>query len=756
MKKIIYSLLGLILLSVILFFYSKNYFSPIYKGQLKLSILERDASIYYDDYGIPHIEAKNRKDLYKAYGFAVMQDRFFQIQFQKMIASGRLSEWFGYPTLETDKTLRTLSFKYRMTKWYEENKNKLNPDLMEDLKSWLEGVNECIKVCAKPIEMVILRVDPEPLEIEDVLAFSAVMSFSFTKAYFNDAILTQLSQSITPNMLSEISGQPLSTPLSKSKPVSLNSKSLLEIDPLSFIPHLDGSQSWVLSSDKSESGHTTLANDPHIAFSNPGVWYEAHLKSEDFELYGHFIPIIPFALIGHNQHKAWALTMSYADELDLLIPNEKTVFTKRIENIKIKNKNSFELVVLQTEVGPVIDSILKTNEKAIMYWHYYKNDNFVIESFYDLARAKSLDDFSKAIAKGKAPGLNVSWADKEGNIAWKMLGYFPKRKLPFWSTKDFNDLEPSHEYYDEKVIPSLTNPKQGYILSANQKPPVIFDENKISGYWESSERYNALHERLEKHDVVSIDMQKKLFVDNTFWGAQERFENLLSEVTPDSKYMHLLRGWDGESNLKNTSQAFYFMWVDEIMKLVLNSHLTKTEQEQLCSSSLYWKFATRIIDNPQSEWWKNNRSKIIQAAFESTLKYFIKNYGENEDGDSWQWGKLHTLTFEHPLGKVKPLNWIFNIGPYPTEGGYQVPNAFRHALCKDNFKVTSGPSTRRIIDFQNPQEALGVLPTGNSGVPFSKHYKDQVQLFLNGSLRSETMNWDKIKKFEDKLELLAN
>lgn len=734
-----------------LYYFSKFHFTPTYSGKIAVPEIAGSAHIFYDDFGIPHITADNRADLYTAFGYAVMQDRFFQIQMQKMIGSGRLSEWFGNKTLETDRAIRTIGIKHYTSEWYKKNKEHINPELLKDIQSWLSGVNACVKACPKPIELVLLKVTPELLTIEDVLAFSGIMSFSFTKSYFGDALMTKLSNGASLLQMEELSGAINFKSVANNV---LNLKSITEVDPENFFPQMEGSQSWVIAPSKSASGFATLANDPHIAFSNPSVWYEAHLKSGDFELYGHFVPIIPFALIGHNLDKAWSLTMANSDELDLLIDTNDKHFTERVETIVVKNQPKVEIKIKDTVFGPVINNLLKTEQNAIMSWHYFRNDNYTIETFYDLAHAKALADFYAAIKKGRAPGLNILWADKSGNIAWKILGYFPKRSEPFWkirtvSENDFNSLNTMKYAVDDKEIPQLENPKSGYILSANQKPPSKYDELKINGYWESSERYESLKSDLDSSEKIDLEFQKKMFSNNTFFGAAERLKKMLDQVKVDDETLKILSNWDGKAEMNNKAQAFYQIWIDETMKIVFKDHFNDTELEQFCSTTNYWKFATRIIDHPHSDWWKNQHQHTLQTAYDRTFIFFKSTYGGPEE---WMWGKLHQIEFEHPLGKVKPLNYFFNLGPYPVAGGYMVPNAFRYKLCSHNFNVTSGASTRRLIDFKNPVESLGILPTGNSGVPFSRHYRDQVVLYLNGEFRPETLDWEKIKKFPDHVE----
>jgi penicillin G amidase len=754
-KKVLVLLLCILVLLSTSFFLLKKYFTPVYQGKLQLKTLSTQGQVFFDKYGVPHIESSNRSDLYKMLGYTVAQDRYFQIQLQKMIASGRLSEWFGSKTIDTDTTLRTIGVKHYMTQWYKKNKSKLNPQLVSDLDSWLIGVNECFKTCAKPIELILLGKNPEMITAEDVLAFSGIVAFSFSKAYFTDALTTQLFKTLPQLHFEDFVGEKLSDykKSASSKTDSIPMKSVPEIDSEGLIPQIDGSQSWVISPQRSASGFATLANDPHIAFSNPGVWYEAHIKSNHFELYGYFIPIIPFALIGHNTTKAWALTMSNSDEIDLLKTDRTELLTERTEIILVNKDKPVELKIKDTAFGPVINHLLKNNENVIMSWDFYRDDNLIIETFFDLAEATELTQFYQALRKGRAPGLNVSWADKNGNIAWRILGYFPKRSEPNWKIRDVTDADLTHlsnldNSIDDATIPQMENPLTGYILSANQKPPFKYNESEVKGYWESNERYNALDKVFQQNEKISIEQQTKMFINNEFFGAEQRLKKMLEIIHSHPNLVEKLKQWDGQADLENRAQGFYLVWIDEIMKEILTTHLNQTQQEQFCSTSGYWKFATRIIDNPGSPWWNGQYASVLQKAFLTTEKHMNQTHGSFEN---WSWKKMHQVTYEHPLGKVPALQKVFNLGPYPVDGGFMVPNAFRHKLCSGNFNVTSGASTRRLVDFKNPLETLGVLPTGNSGSIFSPHYKDQVELYHTGKLRAQTLNWNKIRKFDSVL-----
>lgn len=750
MKKLSVFLVSALMLAISAIAYIYFHFKPQYSGEFQIGGLTAPVTVDFDTYGVPHIEAQNRKDLYRAYGYVVAQDRFFQMQLQKRVASGRLSEWFGTATIETDKTLRNIGFRRWADAWLAKNRTLLNPDLLSDAEAWLSGVNECFAKCPRPIEMVLLKAQPEQMELADIFAFSGAMAFSFTKAFYIDAIASDISGKLSPAMISQlVDDRPLIAPAMQAQ---LRLPLLKDIDPLGLLPNMEGSQSWVIAPEKSASGKAMLANDPHIGFSHPGVWYEAHLKSPGFELYGHFVPVIPFALIGHNQEKAWALTMSNADDLDLVLQKDIESFTTINEEIKVKGSSTVAFPVHVTEWGPVLNQVLKADRNFILHWAFFSDDNFVVESFYDLNHVSKLEDFHKALAKGNAPGLNISWADKEGNIAWKIFGRFPLHSGNHWQAIELSaGQSPYTGYLPKDQNPGIVNPKNGFILSANQRPPVAFDDKKVKGYWDSSERYETLFKRLSVISKMNLEEHKKLFMTEELEGARQKMQNLLQEVeVNDPEVLKTLSAWNGDASAQNYGLGFYFEWLDAIAREVLLQKMSEKQLEQFCDTNSYWIFVNKILDDEKSEWWAGRRGEILQNAFEYTLRFMRNTYG---GPSAWQWESLHQWTLENPLGKVKPLDKLFNLGPYKVGGSFMVPNALRHKFCKGHFDVVAGPSTRRVVDFGNPLESWGVLPAGNSGVIFSPYYNNQTDLYLKGQLRVQMMDWSIIRTRSQRLNL---
>lgn len=169
----------------------------------------------------------------------------------------------------------------------------------------------------------------------------------------------------------------------------------------------------------------------------------------------------------------------------------------------------------------------------------------------------------------------------------------------------------------------------------------------------------------------------------------------------------------------------------------------------LLNASLIDKSIPLLLKNPQSPWWDNlktdireNKEEILQAAWLNTVQSLEEDYGS--DVNTWKWGRIHTLEIQHLLGRKKPLNLLFNIGPFPVSGSKGVINQIKHKYGPKELKVSSGPSTRRVIDFGNADNSRGISPTGQSGYFFDQHYQDQTPLYLAGESRKQLIKRQEI------------
>lgn len=755
---------------------------PKSSGSLKIKGLKDEVTVTRDKWGIPHIEAQNEHDLQKALGFVMAGDRLFQMDLLRRIANGELSEVLGEKTVEFDILLRKLRLRAFQDDFWKENRHKMDPKMVSLIESFLDGVHQYIETQPLPIEFKILGYKPRPFSPQEAVAVSGYLALSFAEGIIADPLHTDLLNQFPKELVDKmwirekndkniVTGQ-------KAVTVSLNDQPWYGefIKAQNYFRDVmglfHGSNSWVVSGKRSVSGYPMLANDPHVAFSNPAVWYEAHLKSPEYEIYGHYVPLVPFPAMGHNRQRGWAVTMSEMDDMDLYqekINDMGQVQYKGnwvpliVENqiIKVKGGKDIEIQVRRTPHGPLLNgSKYGVPEKDIaLKWSYHHPGNDVATAIYKLSHSKKLEDLDEALKHGATPGLNVSWVDREGNIAWRVMGKIPVRR-GFLGNQILEGWSGKHEYeryFDIKEQPGMVNPEEGVIVTANYHPQYDGDL-PIEGYWQPGERFERIYDLLKKKEKWTLAEMKAIQNDQFVVTGTKMKDLLISELeakTPREKeIVEAFKKWTGKSDRENFGSALYHMWMHYLGKEAMYDELGEKRYVAYNKVADFWNFFKTFFYEEDGVFWDNiktsekkeTRKDIVNSSFRIALQKLEERMGD--DYKSWSWGKIHTLEFEHPLGKVKPLNKIFNLGPYAVGGGYFQVDNMSTPRYEDSFNVKLGASVRRLIDFADPEKSLGVLPTGNVGHFNSPFYSDQVALFINGKYRDQWLNLEDVKKHE--------
>lgn len=780
MKKSYLLSIPVIILLIPVFLFGWLYSSkPILDGELKLPGLKEKVKVVRDKNGIPHIEAKTEVDALRALGYVMASDRLFQMDLLRRIGNGQLSEVLGEKTKDVDILLRTLRIRRTMDVFFNFNRNKIDPVILEKYHAFLGGVHHFMREGNLPPEFKILGYKPRPFTIQEAMSISGYLSLSFAEGIIADPLYSDLLSKFPKKQVDEIFIRHKNDINSITKKIKENNftKSTWYNRVLKSIDFLEanlglfhGSNSWVMSGKLSKSGSPLLANDPHVAFSNPGIWYEAHINTPEYEIYGHFIPLIPFAIMGHDKNRGWAVTMAETDDLDIyeekVDPIKKRVMSNGIwvpleeyeEVIKIKGEPEHRLIVSLTPHGPLIDKTkygYETKHLSIK-WSYHHPENDVITAFYKLSHSTKMSDLKDALKHGATPGLNVSWADKDGNIGWHVMSKIPIRPKNVSGAKVLEGWSGKEEYVRYFTIdenPHLYNPESGLIVTANYYP--IYDGAlPLEGYWQPSERVERIEFLLNMKEKWSLEELKAVQTDQFFVQAERMLPVLLKSVTPvgfnQQEAIRILKSWKGESGVDSKGSSIFHMWLFKTIEETLVDELGEKSFKSLSRVADSWHFFKTLLHQPKSIWWddirtkgkKETRDDILGRAFVSAIDLLQKKLGSSPS--KWAWGNLHTIEFGHILGKAKPLNHIFNLGPYPAGGGFSQVDNMSSKRTDFGFSVTLGPSTRRLVDFKNPSESWGILPTGNSGHALSPYFDDQVEAFLNGKYRRQWMDMTKV------------
>ncbi|MCL6462205.1 MAG: penicillin acylase family protein, partial [Flavobacterium micromati] len=313
LKKIAFTLFLIMALIITAAFIYGIYSKPKYKGEQQLANIQKETTVYFDDFGVPHIYASSSKDAMVALGYVHAQDRLWQMELMRRIAPGRLSEIFGSAALKNDKFFAGIGIEEASAKAIAKlNKNSQSYQLTI---SYLDGINQYLVEGTTPVEFSLLGIKKEKFTIKDVYNIFGYMSFSFAMAQKSDPLMTDIRNKYGMEYLkdfgldSSYNSTRIKNAKDKSQQYAAISKSIVAILDESPISPFIGSNSWVLAPKKTKNGKVIFANDPHIGFSQPGTWYEAHLVTPDFELYGSYLAGTPYPLLGHNREYAYGLTM---------------------------------------------------------------------------------------------------------------------------------------------------------------------------------------------------------------------------------------------------------------------------------------------------------------------------------------------------------------------------------------------------------------------------------------------------------------
>jgi penicillin G amidase len=753
---------------------------PQRDGKLQLSHLQAAVTVDYDERGVPHIQAQNEADMYRALGYVHAQDRLFQMEILRRLARGELAEVLGSKLLDTDRLFRTLGIREHADRYAA--KIDMNAPASKALTAYLDGINQYQSNHPAPIEFDVLGIKKRPFTAADTLSVAGYMAYSFAAAFRTEPVLTHIRDQLGADYLKVfdldwhpqgVVGQQLAT----GDWQDLNAIATLSLAALedAGLPQFEGSNAWAVSGSRTASGKPLLAGDPHIRFAVPSVWYEANLSYPGFSLYGHHQALNPVASLGHNRDFAWSITMFQNDDLDLIAektnpdnPNQVwyrgqwVELQRREELINVKDAEPVSLTIRRSPHGPIINSALGTtvgNTPIAMWWAFLETDNPILDGFYQLNRANTLDKARSAVENIEAPGLNIIWANATGDIGWWAAAKLPRRPAgvnPSFILDGSNGEAEKDGYYPFSANPQEENPVRGYIVSANYQTvsPIGIE---IPGYYNLPDRGQRLDDRLNDHNVKwDLNNSQALQLETGTSYPQRLLapiaEDLRAGAASDDEkaLVEQLLSWDGQHTLDTTAATLFNQFVYQLARETMADELGEPFFATLVQTRVIDPALPRLAADTNSPWWDKrgsetieSRADIIKTTWQTSLAHLRSTLGN--DPTQWAWGTAHTLTHSHPLGQQKPLDKLFNVGPFAAPGGHETPNNFAQAISPAPWPVVYGPSTRRLIDLADPNTALGINPVGQSGVLFDAHYKDQAERYMRGEYVPMHLDAESIK-----------
>jgi penicillin amidase len=794
---------------------------PQYGGELRLDGLAAPVTVHRDTAGIPHIYASSTADMVRAQGYLHAQDRFWEMDFRRHVTAGRLAEMFGERQVQTDAFLRTMGWR----RVAEQEWQLLSPQTRNLLRAYAQGVNAWLagrSGSEASLEYALLaRLNPD----YRISRWSPVDSLAWLKA---------MAWDLRSNMIQEIEraallasglsreridqlyppypadrhtpivpdatttgraaggsggGTPVTLPaaLRDATPVFEGVRRAVDRLP-SLLGSGDGigSNSWVVSGSRTASGKPILANDPHLAPSMPGIWYQLGLhcvapesqaaKTCPADVVGSSFSGVPGVIIGHNGRVAWGFTNLGPDVTDLyleqtdgdryLVDGKWQPMRVHTETLKVAGGEDVTIKVRHTRHGPVLSDRSEelaavgttpglTEESgrpryAVALRWTALDPGRTAEAIFILNLARDWSDFRDAAAKFEVPAQNLVYADVSGNIGYQAPGRIPIRGTGDgrWPVPGWDSRYDWRGYIAFEDLPNEFNPERGYIVTANQAVTGPGYQHLITRDWAYGYRSQRIVELITRHTrPIDVAATEGMQFDNHNGSAPVLVPHLLRVTVPKpvAQVRDLLTGWDFQQPAGSAPAAFY----NAVWRHLLSRTFEELPEQRRPGAAERWLEVVRtVLADPASAWWDDQRTTtverrddILSAAMSSAHEELTERLGS--DPAQWRWGDLHTLTLRSSTfgaSGIGPVEWLFNSGPHPVGGGSGIVNATGWEP-RSGYEVTAVPSMRMIVDLAHLDGSRWVQLTGNSGHAFDEHYTDQFDLWRTG--RYLPMRWSR-------------
>ncbi|MEM7103809.1 MAG: penicillin acylase family protein [Bacteroidota bacterium] len=755
---------------------------PKGNSTIKANDLDGEVEMLIDKWGVAHIYADSMNDLCFAQGYFHAQSRLFQMEMGRRLASGTISEVVGPDALPVDRVIRTLGIRQAGLKDLEVIKS--DPDLVPLYQRYTDGINHYITSFSKklPIEFKMLRITPAPWSLEDSMALGKLIGFQMSYGWLTELEKQRIADTVGPDLAAELDihyrkdNQVILPKGNQTYAYQDDGKLAAFNGP--YLKPLGGSNNWSVSPGRTKDGAAYVCNDPHLPISLPSIWIENHLTCGDFEVTGVTIPGLPFVLVGHNKHIGWGTTLAFTDVQDSYIEefvdttcesykfgNTTKKAEKRIEKIPVKGwKNPHEETVISTHHGPVISDVLGYPNKKIAIKSTALMPSKQILGFYKLNKARNWNEFVDAMSNIDSPGLNIVYGDTDNNIGYYVTGKVPIRpgnRHDYLPRDGSTGLDEWQGYVPFEEMPHAFNPPEGFVATCNNK--IVGDDfpHDLGNLWMNGFRYKRLVDLFGDNNSLSADDFAKFQNDFHCLPGPELaafYKDWQTKDTKESQAIEYLVNWDGNLTADSVGGCIYEVVKNEMLELVIGKKLGKTYLDRfkgvppipiaLSLSAFFGHDTTallRILNNGDS-WWNTEAGgtqSILGDSLKKAIEWLTETLGNNVD--EWHWGRLHTIAFHHSFSEKAPVGKILDAGEFAVPGNHDTLCQMSYIPDKPYGKHLIAPSYRQIINMQDFDASLNVLPPGQSANHLSPNYGDQIDPWLKGDYKPMLWSRDKIE-----------
>ena len=734
---------------------------PTTKGLIEVAGASGKILIGRDQHGIAYVEAGNDPDAWFGLGFAHGQDRAFQMETLLRVLRGTLSALIGPDVLPLDRLSRRIGFRRSALAQFP----NLDDDVRDMLKAYARGAHQGATRGGPKLahEYTLLKSEPTPYEAADVLALMKLMPFLLASNWDSELMRYKMLAEDGPEAMFALDPTypewlPATVPPGVEAGAAID-RLARDLEVFTATVGLGGgSNNWAIAGDRTESGRPIVANDPHLAPTHPSHWYLARVSTPDWQVAGASLVGAPGFPVGFNGHCAWGVTAGLIDNTDLFVeeigPDGASIrigdgfepCTVHREVIEVKGGETVIEEVLETRHGPIIGPSLSETEAAIALRAVWL-DARPVRGLFSIHPATSVDEVRDVFDHWPSLPLNVVSADEAGDIAWQLVGDAPIRKsgsgtLPVAGWIDDNGWMDEMLGIDD--LPGAVNPDAGFLATANNKP-LVGDEGPFIGY-DFIDGYRAARivERLEEKDDWTVAMAADLQMDRTPIPWREMRASILSNTTVDGdarRGLTMLDAWDGVAAIDSSAATVYELFVVEMAQRVVYAKAPKTGEWALGKGmsaltpegGIFTRrtgHLVRLLADRPDGWFERGWEAEIADALSTVVARLVETRGS--DPANWSWGNVRPLTLLHPVGARKPLDGVFNLGPFPWGGDANTISQAAVSFLDPEANSPFIASMRMVVEVGEWDSNRFVLPGGQSGNPMSPNYSDQLDLYREG------------------------
>lgn len=725
--------------------------------------VDQPVTVLRDRWGVAHIEAASMADCFTALGYAMAQDRLWQMDYMRRLAHGQLSEILGKDCLAQDRLHRTIG----LTRAAQGAASAMSDEVKMVLQSLGSGINAWMEAMGdrRCVEFDLLDYDPAPWTVVDSIAIWKWRWWMLTGRLSGVAVNEAAKRHLSPDLFDLF----LTTEASE--------ETIVPSDEPAGVGGYDtgiGSNNWVIGGERTANGKPVLATDPHNDVSLCRQWYQAQVCAPGMDAVGAFFLGTPGIYLGHTRDTAWGVTNHSASVRDLYVENVAAEdenlyrdgdawrpFEVEEQAIPVRDSAADVLVIRRSRRGAVINEFVPAvgdGEQPVLSMRWIGSEATTgFEAMLGLMRSKNVAEVLDALSQWPMPILNFVFADSDGRLGYHVVGHVPTRKVGDFGFRQAND--PDHEWGAPHAfgeLPHLVDPERNWVATANNPPWGGRGPYLSLGSWSDGYRFRRIRARIEGLETHTQESTGAIHAD-VVHGRGEDLAPIVAEIALRSRNKRLrdlgelLRGWDGAYSVDSVAATvfttFWEHWVRRVVRVRFPNDVVQVVVGRGGS------VARRVLTGQALDWTPDDwdLDAEVHAALGDALDWLRRRVGPRRS--QWRWGRLHTVTFRHPLSDGGALSEMFDVGPFESSGSTGTVRATGYNFGK-LFEVGALSTYRMVVDMSNPAQSMATAAGGQSGHPLSPNYRTQSELWAADEYHPLLMDWeDIVGNLQSRLEL---